>query len=191
MKERIVTIFKESIKVKEDICKGKNSEVISLIVSMITKSLRKGGKVILFGNGGSAADSQHIAGELIGRFKKERASLPAIALTTDTSIMTSIANDYGYENIFARQVEGLGRKGDVAIGLSTSGNAPNVIAGLKQAKKMGIRTVAFTGGDGGKISKLADISFIVPSCNTPRIQESHITCGHILCELVEEELFKK
>ena len=190
MKERIVTIFKESIKVKEDICKGE-IEVISLIVSMIIKSLKKGGKVILFGNGGSAADSQHIAGELIGRFKKERASLPAIALTTDTSIMTSIANDYGYENIFARQVEGLGRKGDVAIGLSTSGNAPNVIAGLKQAKKMGIRTVAFTGGDGGKISKLADISFIVPSCNTPRIQESHITCGHILCELVEEELFKK
>ncbi|MBI3008391.1 MAG: D-sedoheptulose 7-phosphate isomerase [Candidatus Omnitrophica bacterium] len=189
MKKRIVSIFKESIKVKEEIYK-KQSDVISLIASLIIKSLKKGGKVILFGNGGSAADSQHIAGELIGRFKKERAALPAVALTTDTSIITSIANDYGFEGIFARQIEGLGKRGDVAIGISTSGNAQNVIAGIKQAKKMGIKTVAWTGGDGGKIGKLADISFVVPSNDTPRIQESHITCGHILCELIEEGVFK-
>ena len=149
MKERIVSIFKESIKVKEEIYK-KQSDVISLIASLIIKSLKKGGKVILFGNGGSAADSQHIAGELIGRFKKERAALPAVALTTDTSIITSIANDYGFEDIFARQIEGLGKRGDVAIGISTSGNAQNVIAGIKQAKKMGVKTVGRTGGGGGE-----------------------------------------
>lgn len=138
MKEKIVSILKESIKVKEEICK-RQSDVISLIASLIIRSLKKGGKVILFGNGGSAADSQHIAGELIGRFKKERAALPAVALTTDTSIITSIANDYGFECVFARQIEGLGKRGDVAIGISTSGNAQNVIAGIKQAKKWELR----------------------------------------------------
>jgi len=142
--------------------------------------------VILFGNGGSASDSQHIAAELVGRFKKDRTSLAAIALTTNTSILTSLANDYGYEIVFAKQVEALGQKDDIVIGISTSGKAKNVALAIKQAKKMGLKTVALTGGDGGELAKLADISLVVPSLITARIQEAHITIGHIACELVEE-----
>jgi len=151
------------------------------------ESIKKGGKVILFGNGGSASDSQHIAAELVGRFRKERSALAAIALTTNTSILTSLANDYSYEIVFSRQIEALGQKNDIAIGISTSGKAKNVAAGIKQAKKMGIKTIALTGGDGGELAKLADISLIVPSLVTARIQEAHITLGHIICELVEQE----
>jgi D-sedoheptulose 7-phosphate isomerase len=146
--------------------------------------------VILFGNGGSAADAQHIAAEFVGRFKLERQGLPAISLTTNTSIITSIANDYGYEEIFSRQLEGLASDNDIVIGISTSGNARNVIAGLLEAKKMGVKTVALTGSGGGELAKVADISLVVPSDNTPRIQEAHIVIGHIICELAEETLFK-
>ena len=150
--------------------------------------LRKDGKVIVFGNGGSASDSQHIAAELVGRFKKDRSALAGIALTTNTSILTSLANDYGYDVVFARQVEALGRKNDVVLGISTSGKAKNVALGIKQAKKMGIKTVALSGCDGGEIVKLADVSLLVPSKITARIQEAHITIAHIICEMIEQEL---
>ena len=185
---KIEDLFKESIRVKEDTSRLQ-SGVLAKIVEVICVSMKSGGKVLIFGNGGSAADSQHIAGEFIGRFKKERKSLAAVALTTDTSIMTSISNDYGFDKVFARQIEGLGKPGDVAIGISTSGNAANVVLGLEQAKKMGLRTVAWTAGSGGKIGKIAELVLLIPSGNTPRIQEAHITCGHIICELVEEELY--
>ena len=137
------------------------------------------------GNGGSAADAQHIAGELVGRFKKERKAIPAISLSTDTSILTAIGNDYGFEKVFERQIEALGNKGDVVIGISTSGNSENVYRAMKLAKKMGLTTIGLLGNDGGKIKNLSDIALVVPSKNTPRIQETHITIGHIICEGVE------
>ena len=187
MRDRIKDILLESIQVKEELLRSGVSQIKD-IADLVIESLKKGGKVILFGNGGSASDSQHIAAELIGRFKKDRSALAGIALTTNTSVLTSLANDYGYEVVFAKQVEALGKKNDIVIGLSTSGKAKNVALGIKQAKKMGLKTVALTGGDGGEIAKLADVSFIVPSAITARIQEAHITIGHIICELVEGAL---
>jgi len=184
MRERIKEILLESIQVKEELLHTKVDEIME-ITRQIIDSLKKGGKVILFGNGGSASDSQHIAAELIGRFKKDRNALAAIALTTNTSILTSLANDYSYEIIFSKQIEALGQKNDIAIGISTSGKAKNVALGIKQAKKMGLKTVALSGGDGGEIVKLADTSLLVPSPVTARIQEAHITIGHIICEFVE------
>lgn len=189
MRDRIKDIFLESIQIKEELLHKNIGQIIE-IADLIIDALRKNGKVILFGNGGSASDSQHIAAELVGRFKKDRTALAAIALTTNTSVLTSLANDYGYEVVFAKQVEALGQKNDVVIGISTSGKAKNVASGIKQAKKMGLKTVALTGGDGGEIAKLADVSLIVPSPVTARIQEAHITIGHIICELVEETLCK-
>lgn len=187
MREKIKEILLESIQVKEELLRSKVG-VIMGITGLLIESLKKGGKAILFGNGGSAADAQHIAAELIGRFKKDRTALAAIALTTNTSLITALANDYGYEVIFSKQIEALGQKNDIAIGLSTSGKAKNVILALKQAKKTGLRTIAFTGGNGGEIAKIADISLIIPSAITARIQEAHITVGHIICELAEQEL---
>lgn len=187
MRDKIKDIMLESIQVKEQLLHT-SIGTIKEIAELMIEALKKNGKVIIFGNGGSASDSQHIAAELVGRFKKDRSALAAIALTTNTSILTSLANDYGYEIIFARQIEALGQKNDIAIGISTSGKAKNVASGLKQAKKMGIKTVALTGGDGGEIAKLADISLIVPSTVTARIQEAHITVGHIICELTEQAL---
>lgn len=187
MRDRIKDLLLQSIQVKEEIMRSQMAQIVE-ISEIIIDALKKNGKVILFGNGGSASDSQHIAAEFVGRFKKDRTALSAIALTTNTSILTSLANDYGYDIIFAKQVEALGRKNDVAIGISTSGKAKNVVNGIKQAKKMGIKTIVFTGGDGGDIAKIADYSFIVPSSITARIQEAHITVGHIICELVEEAL---
>jgi len=187
MRDRIKDILLESIQVKEEILHTRIGQVLE-IAELVVDSLKKNGKVMLFGNGGSASDSQHIAAELVGRFKKDRPGLAAIALTTNTSVLTSLANDYGYEIVFARQIEALGQKNDVAIGISTSGKAKNVAAGIKQAKKMGIKTVALTGGDGGELAKLADTSLVVPSNITARIQEAHITIGHIICELVEQAL---
>lgn len=189
MKKKIITILQETILIKEKIISSHIDEIIK-IYSLIMRCLKRGGKVILFGNGGSAADSQHIAAELIGRFKKDRPAIPAIALTTDTSILTSISNDYGYESVFVKQIEGIADKKDIVIGISTSGNSKNVIEGIKKAKKMGLGTVALTGSDGGKLSKIVDSALIVPSKDTARIQETHITIGHIICELLEEELFK-
>lgn len=185
MRDRIKEILLESIQVKEELLRN-NIGQIKEIADLIIEALKKNGKVLVFGNGGSASDSQHIAAEFIGRFKKDRNALAAIALTTNTSILTALANDYGYETVFAKQIEALGQKDDVAIGISTSGKAKNVSAGLKQAKKMGIKTVALSGGDGGDIARLADTSLVVPSSITARVQEAHITIGHIICELVEE-----
>jgi len=187
MRDKIKDIILESIHVKEDIMREKIPEILE-IADAFVQCLKKNGKIIFFGNGGSAADSQHLSAELVGRFKKDRGALAALSLTTNTSTITSLGNDYGYEIIFAKQIEGLGNKNDLAIGISTSGKAKNVIAGIKQAKKMGIKTIALTGADGGELAKLADISFIVPSSVTARIQEAHITVGHIICELVESEL---
>jgi D-sedoheptulose 7-phosphate isomerase len=186
MKTRIQEIFKESIKVKEETLKD-NLEVIIKSVEAITKTFQDKGTVFLFGNGGSAADSQHIAAEFIGRFQKERRSLPAIALTTDTSALTALGNDYGFDVVFSRQLEGLGKKGDVAIGITTSGNSLNVLEGIKKAKELGMKTIALTGCGGGKVAPLSDVAIIVPSNVTARIQESHICIAHCICELVEEK----
>jgi D-sedoheptulose 7-phosphate isomerase len=163
-------------------------EILMSIADKLVRSFRGGNKVLLFGNGGSAADAQHIASELAGRFYRDREPLPAIALTTNTSSLTAIANDYGYETVFVRQLQGLVKKGDVVIGISTSGNSPNVLLAIKEAKRCSAVTIAFT-GKGGKLRKLADYTLSIPSEDTPRIQEAHITAGHIICSLVEEELF--
>jgi D-sedoheptulose 7-phosphate isomerase len=187
MRDRIKDILLESIHVKEELLRIGIGQIIE-IADLIINCLKKNGKVILFGNGGSASDSQHIAAELVGRFKKDRTALAAISLTTNTSVLTSLANDYGYDVVFSRQIEALGKKDDLVIGISTSGKAKNVINAIKQAKKMGLKTVILTGGDGGELAKVADVSLIVPSPITARIQEAHITVGHILCELVEQAL---
>ncbi|WP_295271235.1 D-sedoheptulose 7-phosphate isomerase [Veillonella sp.] len=165
-------------------------DVIQLMAERCKEALKAGNKVLFCGNGGSAADAQHLAAELIGRFQKERRSLASIALTTDTSILTAVANDYGYDEVFARQVEGLGRSGDVLIGISTSGNSANVVKAALKARDTGMHTIAFTGEGGGKLKDICDITFAVPSKVTARIQEMHIMVGHIICELVEEEYDK-
>ncbi|MGZ8200597.1 MAG: D-sedoheptulose-7-phosphate isomerase [Methylosarcina sp.] len=153
----------------------------------IHSTLRQGGKVMFCGNGGSAADSQHIAAEFVGHFKKDRPPLHAIALTTDTSILTAVGNDYSFNDIFSRQVRGLAKPGDILVGITTSGNSQNVIEAALAAKECGCATIALVGRDGGKLAPLCDFSFIVPSDETPRIQEMHILIGHILCDLLEEE----
>ena len=147
--------------------------------------LKAGGKILFFGNGGSAADAQHLATELVVRFRRNRPSLAALALTTDTSALTAIGNDFGFEDLFARQIEGLGRKGDLAIGISTSGNSPNVLKALEKARAMGLATAAFGGASGGKLPEAADIALVVPSRTTARIQECHILLGHMLCAAIE------
>jgi len=189
--EKIVKeILNESIRVKKKIVDDPSLlSQINNISSIIIEAYRKKKKVILFGNGGSAADAQHIAGELVNRLHLEREALPAIALTTDSSVLTSIANDYDYSRIFARQVEALAKEGDVVIGISTSGSSSNVIEAVKTAKEKGAKTVGFTGNKGGKLAELVDFVISVPSDETPRIQESHITIFHIICCLVERELF--
>lgn len=159
---------------------------INDISEKIQSSFEENKKIYLFGNGGSAADAQHIAAELVGRFQKERKGLPAIALTTDTSILTAVGNDYGYEHIFSRQVEALALPGDIVIGISTSGNSASVVEAIKKAKEIGAYTVGLTGGSGGWLKELCDMSIVVPSSNTARIQEAHILIGHILCELIEQ-----
>lgn len=161
--------------------------IISEIGERCKQAVADGYKILLCGNGGSAADAQHLAAELIGRFVKERRSLAAVALTTDTSILTSIANDYSYDTVFERQVEGLGRAGDVLIGISTSGNSENVLRAMKKARDIGMHTIGFTGEDGGKLKSICDLTLTVPSRITARIQEMHILAGHIICELVEED----
>lgn len=164
-----------------------NIPIIENIAKLCRQAIHNGNKILLCGNGGSAADSQHMAAEFVGRFVKERVSLPAIALTTDTSILTAVGNDYGYDEVFRRQVEGLGREGDVLIGISTSGNSKNVLAAFVQAKKMRIHTVAFTGGKNSTSEDIADVVLKVPSTVTARIQECHILVGHIICQYVDEE----
>jgi len=152
----------------------------------IAEALRGGGKLLVFGNGGSAADAQHLSAELVGRFQKERAAMPAIALTVDTSVLTSVANDYSFAQVFVRQVEALGRPGDVALGISTSGESPNVLAALQAARAQGLKTVALTGRDGGSVGRAADIHVNVPDQNTQRVQEVHQTLIHVLCDVIED-----
>jgi len=190
MRDQIRDILLESIHVKEELLRTAIGQIVE-VTELTIECLKKGGKVILFGNGGSASDSQHIAAELVGRFKRDRAGLPAIALTTNTSILTAVANDYGYDVVFAKQVEALAQKNDLIIGISTSGKAKNVACGIRQAKKMGLKTIALTGGDGGDLAKLADLSVLVPSSVTARIQEAHITIGHAICDIVEQTLFRE
>jgi D-sedoheptulose 7-phosphate isomerase len=157
-------------------------------VDVLTTAFDGGGKVLIFGNGGSAADAQHLACELVGRFLRDRRALPAVALTTDTSTLTAVANDYGFDRVFVRQIEALGRPGDVAVGISTSGSSGNVLAGLQFAKSRGLRTIAFTGGHGGPIGSAADVHVNVAHSVTPRIQEVHRTLIHAVCDLVESRL---
>jgi D-sedoheptulose 7-phosphate isomerase len=160
---------------------------IAAVAEELKACLKRGGKILLMGNGGSAADSQHIAAEIVGRYKKERRGLPAIALTTDTSILTSVGNDYGYDYIFARQIEALCRAEDVVIGITTSGNSKNVVAAIEEANKIGATTIGLTGGSGGKLSSLCKFNLVMPSNDTPRIQEAHIFVGHSLCDLLESD----
>ena len=189
MQKTIAKVIKDSVAVKESVAVTQTVNIESAAKAMIV-SIKKGGKVLAFGNGGSAADGQHFVAELVGRFKKERKGLAAIALSVNTSTLTAIANDYGYEAVFSRQVEALGKKGDIAVGLSTSGNSKNVVAALKKAKSMGLKTIGLTGATGGTMKDICDILITPASKNTPRIQESHILIGHIICELVEGEMFK-
>lgn len=179
----------ESSNVKKRAAKNL-SEHVAKAAKITIKAYKRGNKVLFCGNGGSAADCQHLAAELVGRFKKERKGLPAIALTTDTSILTALANDYGYNLVFTRQVEALGIKGDVLYGLSTSGNSTNIIRACEFAKGMDIYTIGFLGGDGGKLKEIVDLPIVVPTRSSDRIQEVHITIGHIICGLIEQELFK-
>jgi D-sedoheptulose 7-phosphate isomerase len=163
-------------------------DMVKAAVALI-EALKKGHKVLIFGNGGSAADAQHIACELVSKFRLERKGLPAISLTTNTSIISAISNDYDYKRVFERQIEALGQKGDVAIGISTSGKSPNILSALKLARKMGLVTIGME-GEKGRMRDEVDIDICVPSGDTPRIQEAHITIGHILCDVVEKELFE-
>ncbi len=176
--------IRESIEVKNELIRSELSKISQASV-LLAECLKKGGKVFFFGNGGSAADSQHLAAELVGRFRKERRAMPAIALTTDTSILTAIGNDYGFETVFERQLEALAGPQDLAVGLSTSGNSANVLRGLSKAKSMGLKTIGLTGKGGGKVRGIADLTIMVPSDKTARIQESHILIGHALCEGVD------
>jgi D-sedoheptulose 7-phosphate isomerase len=164
-------------------------EPLSRLVQISVDALRNGGKILFFGNGGSAADAQHLAAELSVRFVKDRRALAGLALTTDSSVLTACSNDYGFDLVFARQIEALGRAGDVAVGFTTSGNSPNIICGLQRARSMGIAAAAFTGCGGGKLPGLADPLLIVPARETARIQEMHVLLGHIFCTCLERELF--
>jgi D-sedoheptulose 7-phosphate isomerase len=189
MKEKILREFRESIEVKEKFVQG-HLETIIEVSNAIAAAFNEGNKVILFGNGGSATDASHIAAEFVNRFKRERPGLPALSLATDMAVITSIANDYDFSEIFARQMKSLSTEGDVAIALSTSGQSSNILKALEVAKKKKLKTVFFTGLKGEKTAAKATFSFVVPSDNTARIQESHITLGHVLCLMVEEILFE-
>ncbi len=191
MKNYIQDQIKKSYETKQAIYENeallqKIETVASLCVKLYKESDKK---TILAGNGGSAADAQHIAAELVGRYGFDRPSIPSLALTTDTSNLTAIGNDYGYDQVFSRQLEGMGQEGDIFFGISTSGNSQNIINAFESAKKKGITTIALVGRDGGKMAQMADIALVVPSESTPRIQESHILIGHIICDIIEKEVF--
>ena len=190
MKEYIKDQIKKSYETKQDIYN--NDELLNKIEDVAKKCValyKTDKKTILAGNGGSAADAQHIAAELVGRYGFDRPSIPSLALTTDTSNLTAIGNDYGYDQVFSRQLEGMGQSGDIFIGISTSGNSQNIINAFEVAKKKNILSVALVGKDGGEMAKMADIALVVPSDSTPRIQESHILIGHIICDIIEKEIF--
>ncbi len=188
MKERIQQIARDSLETKKNFFESHSDEV-ARAARLILDSIRNGGKILIFGNGGSAADAQHIAAELVNRLNYDRPPIAAIALTTDSSILTSVGNDSSFDDLFERQLRALGRAGDVALAISTSGNSPNALRAVRAAREMGIKTVALTGRDGGKIGSMVDVALTVEAGSTQRIQETHITIGHILCELIEEELY--
>lgn len=190
MKEQAIKAFDESASVQQQFVR-EHAERIEQVVKLIATAFREGRKVLLFGNGGSATDAAHIAAEFVGRYHRDRVPLPAIALATDIAAITCIANDYGYEELFARQIRAHGQKGDVAIAISTSGNSPNVLKGVEAARVIGLKTIAWTGDSGGKLAGMVDHPFVVPSKVTARIQESHLTLGHVLCELIEGQLLGK
>lgn len=189
MEDKILKAFENSINVKEKFIK-ENVHLVAEVSKLIADSFIDGKKLIIFGNGGSACDASHIAAEFINRFKRDRPGLPAIALNTDMAVITSIANDYDYSEIFARQLKTLAVQGDIAIAISTSGNSKNILKAVDAAKKKGVKTIAFTGIKGEKLASKSDYSFIVPSDDTPRIQETHITLAHVICQIVEEILFE-
>jgi len=190
MSEKIKNIIEESISVKEKVLKSDRIiETLQKIVNELVAALKKGNRIYFCGNGGSAADAQHLAAEFSGRFYTDRDALPAEALHCNTSYLTAVANDYSYDVVYARLVKGIGQKGDVLVGLSTSGNSSNIVKAFEVAKEKGILTIGFTGEGGGKMKSLSDFLLDIPSKNTPRIQESHIMLGHIICQLVEERFF--
>ncbi len=187
---RVADSIEASIKVKESLLN--HAELVSTIAKvaeLLVSAFERGNKVLLFGNGGSAADAQHIAAEFVGRFAVDRSPLPALALSVNTSCVTAVGNDYGFDQVFSRQVEALAHADDVAVGISTSGNSPNVVNALLAARQKGLQTIALTGGKGGKVQSVADYCLCVPSNETPRIQECHILIGHIIAELVEQTIF--
>jgi D-sedoheptulose 7-phosphate isomerase len=186
----VATSLAETIALHERV-KHADPRPVTEAAAVIVESLRQNGQLLTFGNGGSAADAQHVASELVGRFLRERRGLAAVALTTDTSILTSIANDDAFERVFARQVEALGRRGDVALGITTSGRSPNVVAAFETARELGLRTIALTGGDGGSVGRLVDVHINVPSDSTPRVQEVHRTLLHVICDLVEQAFVER
>ncbi len=188
MKREIESSLNEGINLRKELISG-SVETIIQIANILLDAFKTGHSLYLMGNGGSAADAQHIAGELVGRFKKDRKPLPALALTTDTSVITAIANDYGYDQCFERQVEALCREGDVVFGLSTSGNSVSILNAVILAGNNKVKTVAFTGKGGGMLKDSVDVCLEIPSLDTARIQECHITIGHILCSIIEKELF--
>ena len=189
MKDQITQIFQNSIKAKRDFLE-KNCSSLVAAIQVIIHAFRAGGKVLLFGNGGSAADAQHLAAEFVNRYKLDRPALPAIALTTDSSTITSIANDVNFEEVFVKQIRALGKTGDIAIAISTSGNSVNDLRAVECSRQMGLRTIGLTGGDGGELVSLVEHSLCVSgTTNTARIQEAHILIGHAMCELVEETLY--
>ena len=190
MKDKILKAFEESIQVKEKFVDEKNVDKILEVAKVIANAFNDGKKVILFGNGGSSTDASHRTAEFLNRFKKDRPGLPAISLNTDMAVITSIANDYDFSDIFAKQLKALSAEGDIVIAISTSGNSPNILKALDVARKKRLTTIAFTGLKGDKFASKATYSFIVPSDNTPRIQETHITLGHVICQMVEEILFE-
>jgi D-sedoheptulose 7-phosphate isomerase len=192
MSEQIKNIISKSIETKQQILDDDAFiKKIENAVDIIVHAFQQGNKVLFCGNGGSAADAQHLAAEFSGRFYKNRRALPSEALHCNTSYLTAVANDYSYDVIYARLIEGLGNDGDVLVGLSTSGNSPNIVKAFEVAKEKNVITIGFTGANGGKMKDISDHLFNVPSTDTPRIQESHIMVGHIICELVEEKLFKE
>jgi D-sedoheptulose 7-phosphate isomerase len=190
MEDYIIKAFRESVQVKE-VFLNENLHRVVAAIDAVTAALTAGKKILLFGNGGSAADAQHLAAEFVNRFLIERPPLPAIALTTDTSVITSIGNDYDFSEIFSKQIRAIGQRGDIAWGISTSGTSVNVIKGFEAAKKIGMTTIAFTGRDGGEIGRMVDFHLNVSSNSTPRIQEVHITVGHVICEMVDFKLFQR
>lgn len=190
MEDYIIKIFRESCQVKEAFVNDNLNRIVAA-VGAVTTALKAGHKILLFGNGGSAADAQHLAAEFVNRFVIERPPLPAIALTTDTSIITSIGNDYDFSDIFSKQIRAIGQKGDIAWGMSTSGTSANVVKGLEAAKKIGMVTIGLTGRDGGDVARIVDFPLNVASTSTPRIQEAHITVGHVICEMVDFRLFQR